>query len=374
MKVAIILPTYNERENIISLLEELHAVTAKISGFTFSYLVVDDTSPDGTGALVREFQKKQKDVYLLVGKKEGLGSALIKGMEYAIKVLKAEYLVQMDADHSHDPQKLIEFFHKIRNGADFVIGSRYIPGGSIPDNWGVHRKIFSVVGNSIVRFGLGRSLIHDWTGGFRAHHIKYFEQIHTVLKPFSGYVFQIAFLHQAMKVGAHIVEVPIHFTDRKYGRSKIAPAEYIKNVLIYVFRARFAEVRRGSFPKFLVVGAVGFAINTIMLELLIHKFDFHPGLASAVGAECAIISNFFLNNGWTFQSKKAKGKDMFPKLFKFNLSSLGAMALQAATVTVGTHFFGEATYRIFYMFGVGFGLIWNYTMYSRVIWKTKSHE
>jgi dolichol-phosphate mannosyltransferase len=274
----------------------------------------------------------------------------------------------MDADLSHDPASLPAFLRALQNGADFVVGCRYIPGGSIPGNWGFHRKVFSIVANSIVRFGLGKPAIHDWTGGFRAFHKKYFELLHNEMGKYSGYVFQIAFLHKAVRSGAKVVEVPIHFTDRRFGRSKIVPSEYIRKVLLYVFTARMTELMAHSFLKFMVVGTIGFTINTVVLELGVH-YGLHPSVGSVIGAEFAIVSNFILNNAWTFRDRKIASGRTFSKFIHFNTASVGAIVLQAGSVFVGTHLYGLSVYRLFYVFGVFLGLIWNYFMYSRVIWK-----
>lgn len=368
MKAVILLPTYNERENIATLLTQLERISASIKGYEFAFLVVDDNSPDGTQDVVHTYQKTHPNVYLLGGKKEGLGKAILRGMEYAVTRLRAVYVGQMDADLSHDAAKLPEFFAALDRGHDFVIGSRYIPGGAIPPNWGVHRKIFSVVGNAIVRFGLGFPRVHDWTGGYRVYHKRYYEKLAPQVKKYSGYVFQIAFLHKAVLMGANVYEVPFHFTDRMFGRSKIAPLQYIRNVLLYVARARIKQAIHGHFAKFAVVGTIGFILNTIVLELLVWMGQ-HPALGSAVGAECAIISNFLLNNSWTFHGRKIRGLKMVPKFLQFNLTSLGAILIQAGTVWVGTRVAGIDLYRWFYILGVGIGLLWNYTMYSRVIWK-----
>jgi len=186
---------------------------------------------------------------------------------------------------------------------------------------------------------------------------------------YSGYVFQIAFLHNAVLSGARVHEIPIKFTDRKFGHSKIAPSEYIKNVLEYVFVQRLILLRKGNFKKFLVVGSVGFVINTIALEVAVHVIGFHPAVGSVVGAECAIISNFIFNNAWTFNDRQIQnGKHLF-KFFQFNLSAVGAILVQATSVFIGTHLFGVAWYRLFYVIGVSIGLIYNYTMYSKVIWR-----
>jgi dolichol-phosphate mannosyltransferase len=370
MKVVLILPTYNERENITVLLDKLIESVTVVKNHTIEYLVVDDTSPDGTQDAVLAYSVKAKHVHCIGGKKEGLGKAILRGLRYAIDVMHADIIVQMDADLSHDPVVVPLLLKAVDNGADFAVGSRYIPGGSIPENWGIHRKIFSRLGNAIVRFGLGYPEVHDWTGGFRAYKILFPKKLFKDLEQFNGYVFQIAFLHKAIVHGAKITEIPIHFTDRRYGHSKIAPSEYIKNVLVYVSKSRFYNIRHGPFGKFLVVGSIGFIINTVLLEVFV-RIGFHPSISSALGAECAIISNFILNNSWTFKSRASTGVQNIWKLLQFNMTSIGAVLVQAGSVYVGTLFFGVSTYRLWYIIGVGIGLIWNYIMYSRVIWKKK---
>ncbi len=368
MKVVVVIPTYNERENIVLLLDQLEAAFKGIKNHTISYLVVDDTSPDGTCDVVTAYQKTHKTVHIITGKREGLGHALLRGMTHAFEHMGADVVLQIDADLSHNPKTAPEFLKAIDRGANFVVGSRYIPGGSIPDNWGIHRKIYSILGNAIVRFGLGHLSIYDWTGGYRAYKKKFYDEIHNELTKYSGYVFQIAFLHKAIHHGAHAVEVPIQFTDRLYGHSKIAPAEYIKNIFMYLINARIHEITHGPFGKFLVVGTIGFIINTVVLELLVAAGT-HPVVGSAAGAELAIISNFFLNNFWTFQHRKIATGNMVAKFLQFNGTSLGALLIQSGTVALGTLLFGLGAYRLSYILGVGLGLIWNYTMYSKVIWK-----
>ena len=373
MNTVVILPTYNERDNIKTLLDGIIDAWRKISGHKLTILVVDDTSPDGTGDIVRQYQKKHSHVILLTGKKEGLGSALLRGMNYALDTLHAEIIIQMDADLSHDPASLPLFMAALDKGVDFAVGSRYIAGGSIPDNWGLHRKLFSIVGNAIVRFGLGYTSVHDWTGGYRAYKQSFARDARGELSKYQGYVFQIAFLYKTILAGSKIAEAPIRFTDRKFGHSKIAPSEYIRDVLAFVLRQRAKRAIYGPFLKFCVVGTIGFVINTILLELLVKR-GFHPSIGSAVGAEFAILSNFLWNNSWTFGTRKITGLRSVKKFFQFNTASFGAILLQAGTVAVGTIFFGLPSYRFFYLVGVGFGLVWNYTMYSRVIWKRQPYK
>jgi len=303
-----------------------------------------------------------------VGKKEGLGKAILRGIDHAVSLLHADVVMQMDADLSHDPTKVPQFLACMDKGKDFVVGSRYIPGGSIPDNWGWYRKLFSIVANTFVRFGLGHPEVHDWTGGYRAYDAKYVSALKGDMGKYTGYVFQIAFLHKAILAGAKIGEVPFHFTDRKYGQSKIYAAEYIRHVLFYVLSARIREFFSRSFGKFVVVGSIGFAINTAVIVIGV-RMGLHPTFGSALGAECAIVSNFVLNNNWTFRDRTVTGWRQIPRFLQFNLTSLGAVVLQSGTVWIGTHLFGIGLYFPFYVLGVGIGLVWNYAMYSLVIWK-----
>lgn len=370
MKVVVIIPTYNERENIIVLLDQLEKVFQKTKGHTISYLVVDDTSPDGTQDLVKEYQKTHKQVHLITGKKEGLGKALLRGMTYAVEHLHADILLQMDADLSHDPTTAPEFLKAIDEGADFVVGSRYIKGGSIPDNWGVIRKVYSVIGNSVVRFGLWHPQVHDWTGGYRAYTKKYYEDNKDAVKGYSGYVFQIAFLHSAIHDGARVTEVPIHFTDRRFGHSKIAPAEYIFNIYKYIVVAQFHEILMGSFGKFLVVGGIGFVINAVLLVVL-HNARWPAALANLAGAAVAIFSNYNFNNLWTFKRHKILGvKQYIVKLVQFYATSaFGVIVIQTGTIWLGVRVAGDKNYFLFFLLGTALLLIWNYVIYSKVIWK-----
>lgn len=367
MKVVVTIPTYNEKENILVLLGELEKSLAN-SKHEIAYLVVDDTSPDGTAKVVNDYRKTHRNVHIITGKKEGLGKALLRGMTEAFEHMDADVVLQMDADLSHDPLVAPKLLAAIDRGATFAVGSRYIPGGAIPDNWGAIRKIYSVVGNNIVRFGLWHPSVRDWTGGYRAYTRKFYEATHREMEAYSGYVFQIAFLHKSIHHGAKVTEIPFHFTDRRYGHSKIAPAEYIFNIYKYIATARMDEFVSGSFFKFGMVGALGFAINTLVLWLMV-KAGMHPAVGSAVGAELAIISNFIFNNAWTFRERRVHGRKMIPKFLQFNLTSLGALIIQTGSVWAGTAMFGTARYFASYIVGVGLGLIWNYTMYSKVIWK-----
>src|SRR5579862_2698624 len=152
MKVVIIITTYKEKGNIERLIEILETqIFPKIKNHDMNILIADDNSPDGTEDVVRNLMKKYKNLDLITGPKEGLGAAYIRAMSYAIDKKQADVMFEMDADLSHDPTKIPAFLQKIDEGYDFVIATRYSQGGSIPSNWGLKRKMFSVFGNLLVR-------------------------------------------------------------------------------------------------------------------------------------------------------------------------------------------------------------------------------
>ena len=374
MNVVIILPTFNERENIKNLIPTLEEeIFPKIKNHKMSILVADDSSPDGTAEEVKSLMKKYKNLEISSGEKKGLGAAYIRGMTYAIEKMDADVMFEMDADGQHDPTKVPEFLKKIDHGYDMVIGTRYSGGGSIPANWPPQRKAFSVVANLLVRTIFMRFSIHDWTGGYRAIKKKVFLKEHDKLKNFNGYIFQIAFLHKAVGDGFKIGEVPFHFTDRTLGKSKIAPLGYIFDVLYFVITARIVELATGSFGKFLVVGGVGFVINAVTLRVLVQYFNWNPSLANLVGAAFAIISNYNFNNIWTFREQKINTvSSYFLKLIHFAAtSSLGVIFIQTGTIFLGDTFIGRKYYFIYFLVGTGLLLIWNFFIYSKFIWKKK---
>lgn len=379
MKVVVIIPTYNEKGNIERLVEILESdIFPKIKNHQMSILVADDNSPDGTADEVRKLMKKYKNLDLNVGEKHGLGAAYVRAMTYAIDKLDAEVMFEMDADLSHDPSKIPDFLKKIDEGYDFVIGTRYSQGGSIPENWGLSRKMFSIVGNLVVRFILLKFSIHDWTGGFRAIRKEVFLKEKDELDAFRGYTFQVSFLNKVVRDGYKVAEVPIHFTDRTLGRSKIAPREYIIDLLKYVITASIKEKIFGSFGKFLVVGGTGFLIQLIVYRFIINSTTLPLGLSNLLSAQLAIFSNYNLNNLWTFKKEKSKSIfSYFGKMAVFFLTSnTGVFFIQSGIVQLGEILFGREfpLPYVYFVFGTGLLLIYNFTMYRFVIWRRKPHK
>lgn len=393
-RAVIIIPTYNEKENITRLIPELFKIFETVPPhYDMHILVVDDSSPDRTGEAVKKITEKHKNVHLHSNeKKSGLGGAYLSGMKVAFGELRADLVFEFDADFSHDPLKIPAFLKKIDEGYDFVLGSRYIPGGSIPNNWGVHRKFLSIFGNLFINVVLTNFSIHDWTTGYRAITKKVYESVRDEMtgERFSGYTFQIGFLHKTVRKGFKVAEVPFHFVDRTMGKSKLG-AEYIKNTLLYILKVRMQEILEMRVFKFGVVGGIGFLINTIglfvfsrlaVLQMFAQylqqssgaSFINISGVAAALGAECAIVSNFTLNNLWTFKDRKMTSIfQIIPKFVQFNLSSFGAVLIQFIVVGAGTMITGISPLsRMFWLIvATAIGMVLNYFIYSKVIWKEK---
>lgn len=373
MNTTVILPTYNEKENIEELIVKLEEeIFPQIKNHKMSILVADDSSPDGTAELVKKLMKVYKNLQISEGSKNGLGAAYIRGMSYAISHMDAEVLFEMDADGQHDPTKIPDFLKKIDEGCDMVIGTRYSAGGSIPKNWPPQRKLFSITANLFVRTVFLKLNIHDWTGGYRALKKEVFLKEKKELESYNGYIFQISFLQKAVRDGFKIGEVPFHFTDRTLGKSKIAPLGYISDVLYFVLTTRIRELVFGPFGKFLVVGGFGFVLNAVTLQFLVGYKDWNPSIANLVGAAIAIFSNYNFNNLWTFREKRVKSlTEYLLKMIQFYATSaFGVIFIQTGTIFVGDTLFTREHYFIYFLIGTALLLIWNFTIYNRFIWKT----
>jgi dolichol-phosphate mannosyltransferase len=194
------------------------------------------------------------------------------------------------------------------------------------------------------------------------------------LTEFRGYTFQVSFLHKAARDGFKIAEVPFHFSDRTLGDSKIAPREYIISLLRYVITARISELVHGSFGKFLVVGGFGFLINATLYEVLVRSTHLPLSLANIFAAQFAIFSNYNLNNLWTFRARRSTDSgSYFVKLLQFfATSNIGVIFIQSGVIQLGDWLYGEQYYRIYFIIGTAFLLVWNFTFYSKVIWRKKA--
>jgi dolichol-phosphate mannosyltransferase len=213
MRATVCLPTYNERENLETMLRALEPHGVEV-------LVIDDNSPDGTGELADRLAAELEFVSVLHrSRKEGLGPAYIAGFRRALAD-GAELVLEMDCDFSHDPEDVRRLIAAAQDGADVVLGSRYVEGGSI-GNWGAVRRAVSAGGSWYARTLLGVR-VRDLTGGFKCYRRAVLERIDLDAIDSRGYAFQIETTYRALRAGFRVVEIPIRFADRTEGQSKMS--------------------------------------------------------------------------------------------------------------------------------------------------------
>jgi dolichol-phosphate mannosyltransferase len=216
----LILPTYNEADNIESIVAAAGKVLASAAPDGFRILIVDDGSPDGTGAIADRLAAAHEWVQVLHRTdKNGIGPAYLAGFRHALDH-GAAYVFEMDSDFSHDPADLAHLLAAVRGGADLALGSRYVPGGGVA-NWSLLRRFISEGGSTYARLVLGLS-VRDLTGGFKCFRREVLERIHFDSVRSHGYAFQVELTYRAVRAGFQVVEVPIVFRDRELGQSKMS--------------------------------------------------------------------------------------------------------------------------------------------------------
>lgn len=378
MKVVVIIPTYNERENINKMIEVLEKdIFPKIKKYQMVILVVDDRSPDGTADVVRKKMKKYENIELSLGKKEGLGAAYMRGMKYAMEKMKADAVIEFDADFQHDPKHIPELVKKFDQGYDHVIGSRFVKGGSIPKEWGLTRKILTIFGglfSRVVLFFPKINIVKDTTTGLKLTKVKgVLDQIDFSCLS-NNFFYKTQILYQLVGNQAKIIEIPLQFKMRETGKSKLGLGDVIET-FVSVILLRLKDPKTQQFMKFAVVGFIGYIVTAGGLEIF-YRAGLSPGPATMVATELGIINNFILNNIWTFAEKKIISWQRIPyKFLEFNFTSLGALIIQTVVVWVGTSFFGDQWRQILLFFAIGFLVLpYNFFMYTTFIWKTRKSK
>lgn len=383
-KLVVIAPTYNEQENVASFIDAVLAEQKKLANFAIYVLVSDSHSSDSTARIVKDLAKKNERVVYLDVKERGLGLGLFKGLNYAVEKMNADLLITMEADLSNDPKQIPDFVEKATE-ADLVIGSRYIVGGAIT-NWSWWRKALSKGANLILMALAFTKNVHEFTNLYRLFRPAVWSTLRAKLEKYPGWLFVPAFVFEALDAKVKFVEQPIVYFDRFGGRSKMRTLSYTKNLLLYALKYRIEK--SASVFRFAVVGGIGFLVNTVVLVIGV-KLGMLPSVAGPLGAELAIIVGFTLNNRWTFAQSEITSWRQIPfKFIQYNVIALGSVVIQFAFLRVGEILFGVkqfvgpmidlpvirfySWYMFFYMWGVGVGMVWNYIMYSKVVWKNKN--
>ncbi len=370
-KIVIVMPAWNEGENISKMVKVLLEEEFPKIGADMSLLVVDNNSKDNTLEVVKDASKKFKNVHIVQQTGKGLGSAYITGFKYAMKELNADAVMEMDADFQHPPRFVKPMVDAYINGADYCIGSRYIKGGSVPKEWALFRKAVSFFGNLFIRIVLIKPSLHDLTTGFRLTRIKgVLDQINldNLMEP-ERFAYKVDLLYQSIKLSKKTVEVPLEFASRTKEVSKFNPKEMISTFKVAII---LGIKDKQKIIKFGIVGGAGFVVNFIFLRVF-RSLGFSELLVWLFATELAIINNYIFNNIWTFKDSEIKGlKAIVLKFLQFNLTSAGALVIQSIAGPIGTRLLGEKYDFIVLALVVAFLVLpYNYLMYTKVIWKKK---
>lgn len=353
MTLSVIIPTYNERDNIQPLVERIHHT---LSGRDYEVVFIDDDSRDGTAETIHALETGFPVRVVVRKDKKGLASAVVDGIGYA----EGELLAVMDADQQHPPEVLPALLKAIEDGADIAVASRYVKGGGSL-GLGFIRKLASRGAGLIAHIALPEIRpVHDPMSGFFALRRQVVDGVE--LKP-TGYKILLEILVRGHY--QNLVEVPYVFALREKGTSKLnfrQQLDYLKHV--YRLMQRRREFAR--FGKFCLVGGSGVLVNMGLLWALTELAGLYYLVSSAIGIETSIITNFTLNEFFTFADRRsAGGKGFFKRLVKFNMVSLAALALNMGVLWFLTSVVG-LYYLISNLFGIAAAVMWNYLV--NVLW------
>jgi dolichol-phosphate mannosyltransferase len=354
--ISIIIPTYNEKDNILPLLEKLHSVLA---GYTYEVVLMDDNSRDGTIELAKSLSSKYPVRIIVRQGVRGLAVSVADGF----KAAKGQYFVVMDADLQHPPTLIPNLLQALENGADMAVASRYVKGGGMA-NWSTTRKIISKGAIMISHILLPASrAVKDITSGFFALKREVVEGV--VLNPIGWKILlETLYMGKTQKV----TEVPFIFALRTRGSSKLnfhQQTEYLKH--IWSLMRRKGEHWR--FLKFIGVGLSGVVVNEGIYWLLTRPVNLYDVGAQAISFEVSVISNFTLNDFFTFPDRRSPGAARFGRrLLKFNLISLVGLGFQTGALLLFTRVV-HLNDMVALFIGIILATIWNYFANSIWTWK-----
>lgn len=365
MKLAVVVPTYNENENIPSLVTALFNQAKNFPDHTLEVVIADSFSPDGTGDLVRELRKSNPHLHLVEDKRRGIGIGLLTGLEYAFDKLKAQGTICMDADFSHDPSVIPQFVEEFEKGTPIVIGSRYIEGGGTK-NWGVIRKVGSFLVNHYIRIMLGLSP-NEITTNFRLFSKKVWEKLDKPKVPWTerSFLTTPTLLYYALQAEPRFIEIPIIFADRTKGYSKAALLNYTWAVFKFSLKERKETLK--TFLKFLGIGFTGVVVNLFVIYFLVEKLGVVKELASPIAVESSILSNFVLNNFWTFRTRKVE-HGIISRMIKYNILSLAGLGINFLVFITLANVF-RINYLLAQFVGIAIATPWTFLTSMKWAWR-----
>lgn len=355
-KISLIIPTYKEYANIRPLVERIHQA---LSSYDYEIVFVDDNSGDGTTELVTSLADKYPVKIFVRQNKRGLATAVVDGLTH----VAGQRVVVMDADLQHPPEVIPDLLRALDDKTDIAIASRYLPGGGT-EGWGLTRRIISRGAIVLAHLFLPRSQgISEPLSGFFAFKKPVVAQ--AKLQPI-GYKILLEILMEGEF--QRVSEVPYTFQTRSRGESKLSrhqQVEYLKH--IYSLMKREGELRRVF--KFALVGLSGVVVNEGLLWMLTEFVGWQYLVSAAFSIESSILSNFILNDCFTFADRRsARGNSRLTRLLKFNSVSLGGLGMNLGFLWLLTQVFG-IYYLLSNLAAIGMAFLWNYLVNTRWTWK-----
>ena len=355
-ELSLIVPTYNEKGNVPALLERVHKA---LGNHHYEVIIVDDNSPDGTAEVARSLAGEYPVRVICRKDEKGLASAVVAGFNQA----QGKVLGVIDADLQHPPEEVANLLREAQNGADVVVASRYVSGGGV-EGWSLTRKIISKVATTFGRVFLPSARkVTDPMSGFFLLRREVIEGVE--LKPI-GYKILLEVLVRG-NVGT-VKEVPYTFRERSWGESNLNLEEQV-NYLKHVFRLAGTEKEIKRLVKFGIVGLSGVGVNMGTFWVLTRGVGLYDLVALIFGIEASIVSNFILNDIWTFSDRRfGRIKSAIGRALKFNLVSIGAIVIYYATYTPLTRELGVKD-MLALLIAIGLGVVWNFGVNSLWTWE-----
>ena len=357
-ELSLIVPTYCESQNIAILVERVHQ---SLSSYSYELVVVDDNSPDGTSEIANSLSQQYPVRVITRRNERGLASAVVEGFKQA----RGDILGVIDADLQHPPEVIPELLETVMSGADVVIASRYVEGGG-SEGWSASRKIISKGSKLLAQVLLPAARgIKDPLSGFFLLRKEVIDGVE--LSP-TGYKILLEVLVKGK--ATEVAEVPYIFKVRERGTSNLTSGEGIR-YLKHLTRLTGLQAGAMRFLKFGLVGLSGVLVNEGLLWLLTENLGLYYLLSAAIAVETAIITNFILNDIWTFRDRRTSGnRSLLGRGLKFNLVSLGGLGINIAILWTVTEVVG-ISYLISNLIGIAGATLWNYTINTLWTWRAK---
>ncbi|MDH4263505.1 MAG: glycosyltransferase family 2 protein [Spirochaetia bacterium] len=354
--ISIVLPTYNEKENIVIVLDKIQRVLKNIR---YQIIVVDDNSPDNTWEIASGYAKKYPNIQVIRRmNNRGLSTAIMEGFASS----SSKWVVVMDADLQHDEKILTHFYNEFSNGYDIIIGSRKIAGGSISE-WSFLRRIISWIATKMA-FIVIKNNVSDPMSGFFGITKEMFESSIHKINP-RGFKLLLELL--AHNPSAKVFEIGYTFNKRIHGKSKL-DSNIIFDYLAALYDLSFGKYLPLRLFKYLVTGLTGLIVNQFGIWLGLNIFHLSNNYAIALAIECSIVNNYFINNFWTFRDYRHRGIQIIPGLISFQFVSLAGAVINYSS----TLFFISQLAINIYLANIGgiiLSTLWNYRMNFQVTWK-----